>query len=48
VLDFGLAKVKPPATPLGDDAPTLAMFATRKGTIAGAALADTRIHTAAR
>ena len=35
VLDFGLAKVKPPATPLGDDATTVAMFATRKGTILG-------------
>jgi serine/threonine protein kinase len=35
VLDFGLAKVRPPATPLGDDAPTVAMFATRKGTILG-------------
>lgn len=35
VLDFGLAKVRPPATPLGDDAPTIAMFATRKGTILG-------------
>jgi serine/threonine protein kinase len=35
VLDFGLAKVKPPATPLSDDAPTVAMFATRKGTILG-------------
>ena len=35
VLDFGLAKVKPPATLLGDDAPTVAMFATRKGIILG-------------
>jgi serine/threonine protein kinase len=35
VLDFGLAKVRAPATPLGDDAPTVAMFATRKGTILG-------------
>jgi serine/threonine protein kinase len=35
VLDFGLAKVKPAATPLGDDTPTVAMFATRKGTILG-------------
>jgi serine/threonine protein kinase len=35
VLDFGLAKVRPPATPLGDDAATIAMFATRKGTILG-------------
>ena len=35
VLDFGLAKVRPPATPLGDDAATVAMFATRKGTILG-------------
>jgi serine/threonine protein kinase len=35
VLDFGLAKVRPPATPLGDDAATISMFATRKGTILG-------------
>jgi serine/threonine protein kinase len=35
VLDFGLAKVRPPATPLGDDAATVAMFSTRKGTILG-------------
>jgi eukaryotic-like serine/threonine-protein kinase len=35
VLDFGLAKVAPPAVPLGDDAPTVAVFATRKGTILG-------------
>jgi serine/threonine protein kinase len=35
VLDFGLAKVKPPATPLGDDATTAAMFATSRGTILG-------------
>jgi eukaryotic-like serine/threonine-protein kinase len=35
VLDFGLAKVRPPATPLGDDAATVSMFATRKGTILG-------------
>jgi serine/threonine protein kinase len=34
VLDFGLAKVKP-AAPLGDDASTVAMFATRIGTILG-------------
>lgn len=35
VLDFGLAKVKPPAVPLGDDAPTAAMFLTRQGTVLG-------------
>jgi serine/threonine protein kinase len=35
VLDFGLAKVKPQAVPLGDDAPTIAVFATRKGAILG-------------
>jgi len=35
VLDFGLAKVRAPAPPLGDDAATVAMFATRKGTILG-------------
>jgi serine/threonine protein kinase len=35
VLDFGLAKVRPPATPLGDDAATVSMYATRKGTILG-------------
>jgi eukaryotic-like serine/threonine-protein kinase len=35
VLDFGLAKVKPPAAPLRDDAPTVAMYATRQGTILG-------------
>jgi serine/threonine protein kinase len=35
VLDFGLAKVSAPPTPLGEDAPTIAMFATRKGTILG-------------
>jgi serine/threonine protein kinase len=34
VLDFGLAKVKPP-TPLRDDAPTVAMYITRQGTILG-------------
>jgi len=35
VLDFGLAKVRTPAAPLGDDAPTAMMFATRQGTILG-------------
>jgi len=35
VLDFGLAKVKPPAVPLGDDAATVAVFATRQGTVLG-------------
>jgi serine/threonine protein kinase len=35
VLDFGLAKVKIPAAPLGDDAPTVAMHITRQGTILG-------------
>jgi len=35
VLDFGLAKVKPPSVPLGDDAPTIAMAITRQGMILG-------------
>ncbi|MEO8371586.1 MAG: serine/threonine-protein kinase [Candidatus Solibacter sp.] len=35
VLDFGLAKVKPPSIPMGDDAPTIAMAITRKGMILG-------------
>jgi len=35
VLDFGLAKVRLKAAPLGDDAPTIAVFATRKGAILG-------------
>jgi len=35
VLDFGLAKVKPPSVPMGDDAPTIAMAITRKGMILG-------------
>jgi serine/threonine protein kinase len=35
VLDFGLAKVKPQAQQISDDAPTVAMFATRQGTILG-------------
>jgi serine/threonine protein kinase len=35
VLDFGLAKVAPAAAKLGEDAPTVAMFATRQGTILG-------------
>jgi serine/threonine protein kinase len=35
VLDFGLAKRKPPAAQLGADAPTVVMFATRQGTVMG-------------
>jgi serine/threonine protein kinase len=35
MLDFGLAKMKPPAVPLGDDAPTGAQFSTRPGTVLG-------------
>jgi len=35
VLDFGLAKVRPPSVPMGDDAPTIAMAITRKGMILG-------------
>ena len=35
VLDFGLAKVRHPSVPLGDDAATVAMLITRKGTILG-------------
>lgn len=35
VLDFGLAKVRLPAAPLGEDAPTVALHATRQGTILG-------------
>ena len=35
VLDFGLAKVLLPQAPIGDDAPTLTMFATRQGVILG-------------
>ncbi len=39
VLDFGLAKVRPQtwaaSAPVGEDAPTVAMFATRKGTVLG-------------
>ncbi len=35
VLDFGLAKVRVPSTPLGDDAPTAVRFATLPGTILG-------------
>ncbi len=35
VLDFGLAKVRLPSAPLGDDAPTVAMVATRQGTVLG-------------
>jgi serine/threonine protein kinase len=34
VLDFGLAKRKPP-TPVHEDAPTVAVFATRQGAILG-------------
>ena len=33
VLDFGLAKVKRPSVPVGDDAPTVAMVITRPGMI---------------
>ena len=35
VLDFGLAKVKPPARQISADAPTAATFVTRQGTILG-------------
>jgi len=35
VLDFGLAKVKTPAVPLGDDSPTVAVFVTRRNTVLG-------------
>ena len=35
VLDFGLAKVKRPSVPVGDDAPTIAMVITRPGMILG-------------
>jgi serine/threonine protein kinase len=35
VLDFGLAKVRLPSAPMGDDAPTVAMVITRKGIILG-------------
>jgi serine/threonine protein kinase len=35
VLDFGLAKAPPPAVRLGDDAATIAIFATRQGTALG-------------
>jgi len=35
VLDFGLAKVRPLAVRLGDDAPTAALCLTRQGTILG-------------
>lgn len=35
LLDFGLAKRKLPAAPLGEDAPTVVMFATRQGTVVG-------------
>ena len=30
VLDFGLAKVRPPSVPMGDDAPTIAMAITAR------------------
>jgi len=35
VLDFGLAKAMPTSVPIGDDAPTVAMVATRQGTVMG-------------
>jgi serine/threonine protein kinase len=35
VLDFGLAKVRRPPAPVLDDAPTVAMYATRQGAILG-------------
>jgi eukaryotic-like serine/threonine-protein kinase len=35
VLDFGLAKVKLSSVPMGDDAPTVAMVATRPGMLLG-------------
>ena len=35
VLDFGLAKMRLPAQQISADAPTVAMFATRQGTILG-------------
>jgi serine/threonine protein kinase len=35
VLDFGLAKRRLPAAPMGQDAPTVMMFATRHGTVLG-------------
>jgi eukaryotic-like serine/threonine-protein kinase len=35
VLDFGLAKVRRPSAPIGEDAPTAATFVTRVGTLLG-------------
>ncbi|MDE3166241.1 MAG: serine/threonine protein kinase [Acidobacteriota bacterium] len=35
VLDFGLAKVKPPAAPLGDDAPTVLLHVTHRNMVLG-------------
>jgi eukaryotic-like serine/threonine-protein kinase len=35
VLDFGLAKRRPPSAPIGPDAPTVMMFATRHGMVLG-------------
>jgi serine/threonine protein kinase len=35
MLDFGLAKRRPPSPPIGQDAPTVMMFATRHGMVLG-------------
>ncbi len=35
LLDFGLAKRQLPAAPVGEDAPTMVMFATRQGAVVG-------------
>ena len=35
VVDFGLAKVRLPTAPLGDDAATIAMVTTRQGIVLG-------------
>jgi serine/threonine protein kinase len=35
VLDFGLAKVKPPSAPIGDDCPTVAIFQTGRNLTIG-------------
>ena len=35
MLDFGLAKRRPTSTPIGPDAPTVMMFATRHGMVLG-------------
>jgi serine/threonine protein kinase len=35
VLDFGLAKVKPPSVPMGDDAPTVALHITQRNVVLG-------------